>query len=66
MPRYAKAKFEKADTKEYQAMIERGKQIAKQYEAQDIHMFNTSRKSIIGDEKEQIKKGKMKERRDKL
>ena len=66
LPRYAKAKFEKAEPKEYQEMIERGKRIAKQYEAQDVHMFNTSRRSIIGDTKEGLKKAKLKERRDKL
>lgn len=66
LPRYAKAKFENENPKEYQEMIERGKQIAKQYEKQDTHLFNTSRKTTIGDTKEALKKAKLKERRDKL
>ena len=65
-PRYVKNKLEKMNPELLEKLKEEGKKLALQYERQDRHLFNENRKTLISDKKEEIKKGKLKERRDKL
>lgn len=65
-PRYAKNWLEKKNPELYEKIKEEAKKLAHKYEEQDRHMFDEERKTYIADKKEEIKKGKLKERRDKI